>query len=142
MDSHSTKELAGEEAMLDFGRAIARRLKRTDLVFVSGELGAGKTTLVRAILRGLGHDGEVPSPTFTLLEPYRIGDLDVIHADLYRVRDSEELEMLGMRDYLGERLCLVEWPERARDWLPEPDWWIHLSGSGGASRTVCVRGGT
>ncbi len=124
--------------MVDAGVSLAPRLAPTDLVFVAGDLGAGKTTLVRGILRGLGHDGPVPSPTFTLLEPYRIGGVDVIHADLYRLKDPGELEMLGMRDYLGTCLCLVEWPERAGGWLPAPDWRIDLSGSGEAGRTLCL----
>lgn len=136
MNEPGAQWLQGEPAMIDAGAALAARLAPTDLVVVAGDLGAGKTTLVRGILRGLGHEGPVPSPTFTLLEPYRINGVDVIHADLYRLKDPDELEMLGMRDYLGACLCLVEWPERAGGWLPEPDWRIDLSGSGEAGRSL------
>ena len=84
------------------------------LVGLEGDLGAGKTTWVRAMLRGLGYGGRVPSPTFTLLEHYEIGDLTIVHLDLYRLAEPGELEFLGLRDWLALSAVwlLVEWPER------------------------------
>lgn len=97
------------------------------LVFLQGELGTGKTTLVRGLLRGRGYAGAVRSPTFTLIEPYETVDGRIYHLDLYRLADGEELEYLGLRDLLAEpALLLIEWPERGAGWLPEPDLLIEL----------------
>ncbi len=117
----------------DTGRFAARlapllAAARPRLVALRGDLGAGKTTLVRALLRALGHRGRVKSPTYTLIEPYHIGDWALYHADLYRLADPGELEFLGFDELLAEpgATCLVEWPERAGDWLPPADLTLHL----------------
>jgi tRNA threonylcarbamoyladenosine biosynthesis protein TsaE len=92
------------------------------VIGLTGDLGAGKTTLVGGLLAALGHEGPVRSPTYTLVEPYRLSGRDVNHCDLYRLRDPAELDDLGIRDLLDARsLLLVEWPERAGDRLGTPD---------------------
>jgi tRNA threonylcarbamoyladenosine biosynthesis protein TsaE len=97
------------------------------LIGLSGELGAGKTTLVGGLLEALGHAGPVRSPTYALIEPYRLADRDVHHCDLYRLRDPDELEDLGLRDLLTARsVLLIEWPERAGDRLRAPDLSLRL----------------
>lgn len=120
--------LPSEAAQLDCGRALAERLRgQNGVVFLRGDLGAGKTTLVRGLLRALGHLGSVRSPTYTLIEPYEAGDQRIHHLDLYRLGDPEELEYLGLRDLLdGEGLVLVEWPERGAGMLPEPELIIEI----------------
>jgi tRNA threonylcarbamoyladenosine biosynthesis protein TsaE len=96
-------------------------------IYLKGELGAGKTTLARGLLRALGVSGAVRSPSYALIEPYRVAAGTVIHVDLYRVRDAAEVEALGLRDeFRGEALVLVEWPERAERALPVPDLQVSL----------------
>ncbi|MCR4301775.1 MAG: tRNA (adenosine(37)-N6)-threonylcarbamoyltransferase complex ATPase subunit type 1 TsaE [Sulfuricaulis sp.] len=104
------------------GAKLAAQVGNVRLVNIHGPLGAGKTTLVRGMLHGLGHAGAVKSPTFTLVEPYTFGNLHIYHFDLYRLNDPGELEFLGVRDYLdGNGVCVVEWAERAQGVLPSPD---------------------
>jgi len=104
------------------------KLKPGDLVFLKGDLGAGKTTWVRYVLRTLGYSGKVKSPTYTIVETYEWDDRLLHHFDLYRVADSEELFYLGMEDYLKrDALVFIEWPEMGQGVLPEPNWEIQLT---------------
>ena len=120
------------------GARLARVLQPGCVFYLYGELGAGKTTLARGLLRGLGHCGTVKSPTYTLVEPYQIGEWRLFHWDLYRLADPEELEFLGLRDQLdGEAVLLIEWPERGQGELPAADLEITLdyAGAGRSCRT-------
>lgn len=120
--------LADEQATLAFGQTLARLLEGRGLVTLQGNLGGGKTTLCRGLIQALGHEGKVKSPTYTLVEPYELPAGKVLHYDLYRLTDPEELEFLGMRDHLDAgTLTLIEWPERAGSLLPPADLALHLS---------------
>jgi tRNA threonylcarbamoyladenosine biosynthesis protein TsaE len=102
------------EAMEGFGLALAGLLRAGDIVALTGDLGAGKTTLARGILRGLGHDGEVPSPSFAIVQPYEPPTvrLPLAHVDLYRLDDDGEVDELGLDDWLSDGALVVEWPAR------------------------------
>jgi tRNA threonylcarbamoyladenosine biosynthesis protein TsaE len=114
--------------------ALGARLARVPgalVIFLHGDLGAGKTTLVRGLLRALGHAGPVPSPTYTLLEPYALRDRHCLHLDLYRLGDPEELDYLGLRELMdGDVLVLIEWPERGAGALPPADLELRLDYDG------------
>ena len=121
-DSGITIKLADENATLACARRLAATIKPGMVIYLHGDLGAGKTTLVRGILNALGYNGRVKSPTYTLLEPYQIGDLQLRHFDLYRFNSPEEWEGAGLDDEIdGENIFLIEWPERAPGCLPPAD---------------------
>ena len=110
------------------GARVAAVLEPGMVVFLRGSLGAGKTVLVRGLLRALGHSATVKSPTYTLVEPYRTRTLSINHFDLYRLRDPGELEEMGIRDYLGgDAVCLIEWPEHGWPLLSSCDIDISLT---------------
>ena len=118
--------LPDERAMVRFGLVLAGALKGNEYVALYGPLGAGKTTLARALLRAAGHAGPVRSPTFTLVEPYELQAFTVLHLDLYRLAAADELEWLGVRERFGDVVLLIEWPERGDGWLPMADLELRL----------------
>lgn len=118
--------LASEEATLALGAALAAGAKAGRVLYLSGDLGAGKTTLVRGLLRELGWAGRVKSPTYALVELYPFSRLNLYHFDFYRFKDREEWVSSGFREHFNpESLCIVEWPEMAEGLLPLPD--LHLT---------------
>lgn len=136
--------LKNEAETGDLGRELAQGVVASGrglVIFLEGDLGMGKTTLSRGVIRGLGHSGAVKSPTYTLVEPYEEVQPPAYHFDLYRLANPEELEYMGIRDYLnGESLCLIEWPERGAGVLPEPDLEIRLEAKdGGRSLVLAAR---
>jgi len=129
--------LADEDETIAVGEHLANivlaQIKQTGapqralIVYLNGDLGAGKTTLTRGFVRGMGHKGNVKSPTYTLVEPYELPPWQVYHFDLYRLGDAEELEYMGIRDYFAENCCcFIEWPEKGAGILAEPDIVIEL----------------
>ena len=115
-------ELPDLAAVADFGARIAARLRAGDVVALSGGLGAGKTTLARAVIAALGHEGEVPSPTFTIIETYAPPEvrLPLVHADFYRLERPAEADELGLDDYREGAVLIAEWPERVGGFRSEP----------------------
>ncbi|MCC7487061.1 MAG: tRNA (adenosine(37)-N6)-threonylcarbamoyltransferase complex ATPase subunit type 1 TsaE [Burkholderiales bacterium] len=122
------RDLADEPATLALGAALAPGVRPGLVIFLRGDLGAGKTTLARGLLRGLGYGGRVKSPTYTLAELYNVSNLCLYHFDFYRLEYPEEWADAGFREcFGGDRICVVEWPERAGDTLPAPDLEIELT---------------
>ncbi len=139
-----TPQLTGEFSLIDeaatlgLGAWLAEHTRPGSVIFLHGNLGAGKTTLVRGYLEALGHSGPVKSPTFTLVEEYVLGEQRIFHFDLYRLSDPEELEWMGIRDYFSkDSIAFLEWPERGQGFLPTADFEITLIYDG-ASRIAKI----
>jgi tRNA threonylcarbamoyladenosine biosynthesis protein TsaE len=145
-ESELIKNFRGEAELIDFAGKFAQRLRsagcRPLVIGLAGTLGSGKTTWARAMLRGLGLSGRVPSPTYTLLEQYEVGDLTLVHLDLYRLRGDAELENLGLRDWLADpdTWVVCEWPERAPALAGRCDLMIEFADAGDDARQVTLRG--
>jgi tRNA threonylcarbamoyladenosine biosynthesis protein TsaE len=138
--------LPNAEMTEQFGAQFAKQCATKALIFLVGNLGAGKTTFTRGFLRGLGYQGTVKSPTYTLVEPYEIVDKNspinfLYHFDLYRLSDPEELEFLGIWDYLTQEktVCLIEWAERGQGILPAPDFVIQLDYAQPDGRQITIK---
>jgi len=135
-----TIELGDEAATLALGGALAHTLEAGLKIYLTGELGAGKTTLVRGLLRELGYAGRVKSPTYTLLETYNVSSLYLYHFDFYRFAHADDWRDAGFVDeFGGSGVCLVEWPERAGSALPAPDLTIDLAGTPQGGRVAQLR---
>jgi len=123
--------LDSTEATEQLGAELFKSVSSKCLIFLQGDLGAGKTTLARGFLRAAGYNGTVKSPTYTLVEEYVIGGRKIFHFDLYRVVDPEELEWIGIRDYFDQdSVCFIEWPDKGKGFLPNPDIIITLKPQG------------
>ena len=120
-----------EAAMTALGARLAKVFPESGLIYLHGDLGAGKSTLVRSFIKARGYSGHVKSPTYTIVEPYQVTGHTIYHLDLYRIADPEELEFIGIRDLLSERsLVLVEWPDKGAGVLPTADLDIYIAYSG------------
>jgi tRNA threonylcarbamoyladenosine biosynthesis protein TsaE len=116
------KIVTSELEMAAFAQRFAQVIEKGMTIYLSGSLGAGKTTLTRGLLRGLGYTDKVKSPSYTLVEPYEIEGLTIFHFDFYRLNQPDELKHRGILDYFtSETTCLIEWPEKGEGWIPKPD---------------------
>jgi tRNA threonylcarbamoyladenosine biosynthesis protein TsaE len=131
--------LADESATIAIGEKLGAILAGRAVVYLDGQLGAGKTTLCRGIMRAFGHSGAVKSPTYTLVEPYEFENVMLFHFDLYRLGDAEELEFMGIRDYFQqESVCLIEWPGRGEGAIPRADIVLSLAVEGEGRRLTAT----
>ncbi|MBV1915004.1 MAG: tRNA (adenosine(37)-N6)-threonylcarbamoyltransferase complex ATPase subunit type 1 TsaE [Pseudomonadales bacterium] len=121
--------LEDPQATAEIGAKLSKAIAGQRLVvYLQGDLGAGKTALCQAIIKSYGYDGRVKSPTYTLLEPYELPNVLIYHFDLYRLADPEELEFIGIRDLVSENaLFLIEWPDKGIGFLPEPDLKLNMT---------------
>ena len=140
MEWEHLERTEGEAATMALGARLLHCCQPGTVIYLSGNLGAGKTTLVRGMVRGAGHDGPVRSPTYALVESYRLAVARLHHFDLYRLADPDELEFIGIRDYFDHHaLAVVEWPEKGAGVLPQADLVIHIDPDG-AERRLLFRG--
>ncbi len=138
-DARIALHLAAEQDTLDAGALLAKALQPGLKIWLRGNLGCGKTTLTRGVLRGLGYAGKVKSPTYTLIEPYVISRLNLYHFDFYRFNSPDEYLDAGLDEYFSESgICLVEWPEKALPHLAQPDLEFHLAPDGVGRRLEAV----
>jgi len=155
MSSEYKKLLVDEAATLEFGKNLAHAtFENPDsspvsadmpgaptigaIIHLHGDLGAGKTTLTRGIMRGYGYEGAVKSPTYTLVEPYDFQQCHIYHFDLYRLADAQEMDFLGTDDYFQDgNLCIIEWADKGGEHIPAPDLVIRLAGTGTERDLVC-----
>ncbi|WP_017443727.1 tRNA (adenosine(37)-N6)-threonylcarbamoyltransferase complex ATPase subunit type 1 TsaE [Gayadomonas joobiniege] len=119
------KRLESSEQTVQYASQLSRVSQAPLVIFLTGDLGAGKTTFSRGFIQGLGFDGNVKSPTYTLVEPYQFADIEIYHFDLYRLSSPEELEFIGIEEYFtAKSITLIEWPDKGAGWLPQAD--IHV----------------
>jgi tRNA threonylcarbamoyladenosine biosynthesis protein TsaE len=132
------KTANNENEMLAIAAEYSKSLKKGTIIFLHGNLGAGKTTFVKGLLRELGYQGNVKSPTYTLVEEYKLPCFNIYHFDLYRLADPEELEWIGIRDYFNEdSICFIEWPDKGAGFLPKASEYIHIKYMG-SSREISI----